>query len=201
MDSIRLRPYRHLLWRGIGAILAFAIPTFGALLFLTIPDGPWVIVVVYEATALLLLALAVYRYLRLGIWVDVAGIAERGFFLSRRRIPVADIGSLVSATTFQVGGVDAVPQLFVCDHSGRQLVRMRGQFWSREAMGAVITTLGAPVIEIEHPISTADLHREYPGLLYWFEKRPMLATLLFAGTLVLGGLLLYVVLVLLGAAI
>ena len=201
MDSIRLRPYRHLLWRGIGAILAFAVPAFGALLYLTVPNGPWVVVVVGEVVALLLLALGVYRYLRLGIWVDAAGLAERGFFLSRRRIPLAELGSIVSADTFQNGGADTVPQLFVCDPHGRTLVRMRGQFWSRESMDIVVATLGAPVIEIDHPIAIADLNQQYPGLLYWFEKRPALATALFAGTLVLGGLALYVVLMLLGAAI
>jgi len=201
MDSTRLRPYRHLLWRGIGAILAFAVPVFGALLYLTIPDGPWIVVLACEAAALLLLALAVYRYLRIGIWVDAAGIAERGFFFSHPRIPLAQLGSIVSASTFPSGGVDTVHQLFVRGLDGRQRVRLRGQFWSREAMATVIATLDVPLVEIDYPISHRDLEARYPGLLYWFERRPVLATSLFAGLLVLGGLALYSVLLLLGMAI
>jgi len=199
MDTTRLRPHRHLLWRGIGAILAFCIPTFGALIFVTAPDGPWMVVLTSEVILLLVLCIAVYRYLRTGIWVDAAGIAERGFFLSRGRVPLAQIGSLVSANVFRAGGADTVPQLFICDHDGQQLVRLRGQFWSEESMRAIMTILEAPVVEIAHPVSTMELHRDYPGLLYWFERRPILAYLLFAGLLALGGVGLYALLVLLGA--
>lgn len=199
--ATRLRPHRHLLWRGIGAIQAFCVPAFGVLLFLTVPDGPWVAVVVCEVITLLLLALAIYRYLRLGIWVDAAGIAERGFFFTRRRIPLAQIGSMVSASTFLGGGADTVPQLFVCDPGGRTLVRMRGQFWSLESMVAVMTILDAPLVEIEHPVSLAELQRTHPGLLYWFEQHPVRANVLFGALLLVGGFALYVVLVLLGATI
>ena len=201
MDAVRLRPYHHLLWRGIGAILAFAIPVFGALLYLTIPNGPWTVVVVGEGAALVVLSLAVFRYLRLGIWVDVAGIAERGFFLSHRRIPLEQLGSIVSAHTFQIGGADTVPQLFVCGHDGRALVRMRGQFWSPESMDVVVATLDAPLTEIDHPVSLAELQSAHPGLLYWFERHPVLANVLFAASLAVGGLALYALLLLLGAAL
>jgi hypothetical protein len=201
METTRLRPHTYLLRRGVATALAFFVPAFGVLYFLTVPDGPWVAVLVTQILVALALGLAVFSYARLGIWVEPESITERGFAGLRKTLAASTIGSLVIVNTFRGGWTETVPQLFVCDPDGRQVMRMRGQFWSREAMATVAGILKVKVTELSDPVSTAELHASYPGLLYWFERRPILAACLFAGVLVIGAALLYLILAALGETV
>lgn len=198
MDAIRLRPHSYLLWRGVGGAFAFVVPTFGILYFLTAPNGPWVAVLVANIAALAIIALYVFAETHVAIWVSPEGLAERGVLPRVTRYSVDQIGSMVLVDIFHGGWVDTVPQLFVCDPSGKQLLRMRGQFWSRECMLRVASTIERPLIEVDHPVSASELLEMYPGLLYWFERRPVLAAATFAGALLLAGLGLYLVLLTVG---
>lgn len=177
-----LRPHSHLFRQGVTACVAFMTPVFAVLLSLTIPDGPWVATLVVMGLAAIAITLAAIAYFRAAIWIDPAGITERGFFGLRRHVPMAAIGSIVMAQTFDGSGPQSVPQLFVCDLDGRQVMRMRGQFWSRENMNLVIETLDVPFDPIADTLSARELRRDYPGLLYWFERHPGLAALALIGT-------------------
>lgn len=200
MHEKRLRPRPSLLRRGTAAVLAFFVPAFGVLFYLTLPGSLWPVVLVGAVLVAAGFAYTVISYLRLGVWVSSSGITERGFFGKSTTVAVDDIGSIVLADVFPTGtSSETVPQLFVCDAEGWQVIRLRGQFWTRESMSIIIATLEAPLIEIEHPISTSELYATYPGLLYWFERRPLMAALIFGGVLVLCGLALYGVLVSVGA--
>jgi hypothetical protein len=195
---LRLRPHRSLFGQSVVAVFAFLVPVFAVLYFLTVPAGPWPVVLATNIVALALLGIAVVNYVRLGIWVDARGISERGFFGRMRRVAVEDIGSLLLVHTYNRGGADTVPQLFVCDRHGTQLIRMRGQFWPIGNMTAVLDTLGVPVTELSESVTTRELLERYPGLLYWFERRPILAAAFFSAAVIVGGVLLYVGLALLG---
>ena len=198
VDEQPLRPHRHLLTRGVAAILAFFVPAFGVIYALTVPNGPWEYVLVGQLLVSLAFWYAVFAYLRLGVWVSADGIAERGFFSITRRYRRDEVGSVLLAHTFHGGGVETVPQLFVRHPAGARLIRLRGQFWSRESMQAVLETLDVPVTELDGPLSMVELEEAYPGLLYWFERRPRLTALLFGGLLAVCGLVLYMVLAALG---
>ena len=198
MDTPRLRPHPYLLRRGVGAAVAFFVPAFGVLYFLTIPDGAWVAVLVAHIILIVVAGYSIVSYARLGVWVTPEAIAERGFFGITNRYDVAQLGPIVLVNTFHGGWVETVPQLFVCDPAGHQLIRLRGQFWSRETMQTITSTLDLPITEIDHPVSTSELHAMYPGLLYWFERRPVVAAFIFAGVLVVGCALIYGVLLALG---
>ena len=117
------------------------------------------------------------------------GITETGFFGRTVRVEAADIGSIFVADVFEASGTRTVPQLFVRDAAGRQVLRMRGQFWSKQSMDTVLETLDVPQEARTHSLSTQEIREEYPGLLYWFERRPLLAALAFtAGTAVVGAI-------------
>lgn len=189
-----LRPHGHLLRQGLLAWIAFTAPVFVVLYFLTIPHGPWLAVLVTHALAAIALVLAIVAYARTAIWVDQDGITERGFFGFRRRVPVADIGSIVFAETFGATPPQTLPQLFVCDRQGRQLVRMRGQFWSRENMDVVVETLDVPYDSVAAMVSTRELRDRYPGLLFWFERHPVIAALAFAAATAVVGIVVFAVL-------
>ena len=190
-ESTRLRPYRRLPRQGFVATLAFLVPFFGVLFFLTIPNGPWQIVVITLLVSGVLLLAAWWSSSRVAVWASREGITERGFLGSVTAVPIEDIGSIVRAHTFHAGGPDAVAQLFVCDSRGRQLVRLRGQFWSIDTMNAVIDRLGIAVTDLGEPLTNRELLERYPGLLYWFERHPYFGMAVFAACTLVGGILVY----------
>jgi hypothetical protein len=191
VGALRLRPNPLLFRQAIAALLAFAIPAFGVVYFVTVPDGAWLPVLVTQAAVSATFLLATWAFFRVGIWVHPDAIVERGFFGAVIRVRSEQIASTVLVHTYYGGGAETVPQFFVCDHDGRQLVRMRGQFWSPENMATVRDTLGVPTSELTEGVSTKDILEHYPGLLYWFERRPALAVGALGATLAAGGSALY----------
>ncbi|CAN5467318.1 hypothetical protein BH10ACT7_BH10ACT7_20490 [soil metagenome] len=187
-----LRPFAHLFRQGVLATVAFTLPIFLVLYFLTAPDGPWQAVLATQVLATIAVGLASVSYFTTAIWVDETGIAERGFFGRLTEHPIESIGSIVQARTF-VDGAEPVPQLFVCDHEGRQLVRMRGQFWSQESMDTVVNALDVPVTVVDPTVTTSELRTDFPGLLYWFERHPIWAAAAFTASTVAVGALVVVV--------
>lgn len=180
-SSVRLRPSRRLFWRALSSSLAFTVPVLAVLYVLTIPDGPWPLVVAVHVATTLAFGAASIAYIRTGFWVTAEGIAERGFFGSLTFVRREEIESAMLARTFHGSGTTIVPQLFLVDRGLRQLVRMRGQFWSLDEMNEVCEILGLPVTELTPPVSAKELLADYPGLMYWFERRPRLAAaLIFA---------------------
>lgn len=188
-ERIKLRPMPRIFSQGLIAVVAFMTPVFVVLYVMTIPSGPWRAVLVTQIIATMVVVAGSASYFRLAVWVDSGSISETGLFGRTQRIEAGDIGSVFLAEVFEASGTKTLPQLFVRDKAGRTVIRMRGQFWSRESMDRVLTTLEAPKIAWDGSVSTRELRDEYPGLLYWFERRPVMAALAFtAGTAVVGAL-------------
>jgi hypothetical protein len=186
-QRVKLRPLGHVFSQGIIAVVAFMAPVFVVLYFLTIPSGPWRAVLVTQVIATIVVVASSVSYFRLAIWVDRTSITEIGFFGRMRRVEARDIESVFVADVFEASGTKTLPQLFVRDASGRTVIRMRGQFWSKESMDRVLAILEVPKVAREASVSTRELRDEYPGLLYWFERRPVIGALVFtAGTAVVG---------------
>ena len=186
-DGTLLRPVGRVVRQGAVASIVFLTPVFTVLYFLTGASGLWFVVFSAQVLASALVALVILAYRRASIRVDSSGITERGFFGTTTHFPVERIGSIIAAETFDAGSETTIPQLFVCDHQGRQLVRMRGQYWSKESMDVVTTTLPVPVTKVEDSLSTRELGTDYPGLLYWFERHPVGAALVLAVVVGAGG--------------
>lgn len=196
--AVRVRPLRSVFWRALAATAAFLLPVGAVLYFLTIPDGPWVVVAITQAVASVLFAIASYMFFRAGIWVSADGITERGFLGGQRHLPISELKSVMIIDTFHGGGAETLPQLFVCDADQRQVVRMRGQYWSRSDMRLVRDTLDLPFTEITESISRRELLARYPGLLYSFERHPIIVAAVFSALVIAGGVVLFAVLALLG---
>jgi hypothetical protein len=193
-----LRPSRSVLRRSAIAAAAFLVPSTVILYVLTVPNGPWIFVSSTELVILIGLFFAWIGFRRAGVWVGPKGIAERGFFGAERYVPVEEVASIVFVDKFEARQSDPIPQLFVCDSKGRQLIRMRGQFWPRKALKLVSETLPVPVTEVSDPVTAAELLEEYPGLLYWFERHPVVAASTFTAAVIVGGVLVYLILGALG---
>ena len=197
-ERITLRPHSHLYRQGVFAVLAFMTPVFVVLYVMTLPDGPWQAVLVTNILAAVAVTGASVAYFRVAIWVDRTSITEVGFFGRTVRVEADDIGSIFLADVFEPYGTHTVPQLFVRDGDGSQVLRMRGQFWSEESMQKVLSTLEVPQEAREHSLSTQEIRDEYPGLLYWFERRPVLAALAFTGGTAVVGAIIYSLFMMIG---
>lgn len=191
MDSRKLRPYDYLLRQGLLACVAFMTPVFIVLYFLSIPTGDWPGVLAAQVLLMIAIALAAVGYFRAVIWVSPTSISERGFFGRKITVDRSAIGSIVLVDAFEGSSGETRPQLFVCDPADKQVLRMRGQFWSRESMDIVVATLNVPVRRLEDGVSTSDIRLDHPQLLYWFERRPVLAVGLFTLAMVVAGLGVY----------
>lgn len=191
MPVQRLRPIPSVFRQGILACVVFMIPVFVVLYSMSVPGGPWPVVLLAQIVISAAILISTWRFFSLGIWVSPDSITERGFFRLHREFHRSEIGSIVFANA--LSGREVHPQLFVRGPSGALLVRMRGQFWTRESMDTVLETLDVPVELIEDPVTVAELRDSIPSGLYWFERHPIVAGFAFAAALTcLGGVVLLV---------
>lgn len=167
-----IRPVRQLFRQGITAVIALTTPVFAVLYWMSLPSERWPIVLAVHLAVVTLTGALILGYLGASIQVSPNGIRERGFFGRVRTWPLSQIGSILVLEVYRDSALDTQPQLFVCDSDGRLLVRMRGMFWSRADMDAVIEQLDVPIEISDATFTTADLRRTRPELLYWFERLP-----------------------------
>lgn len=168
---VRLSPHGHLFRQTAVAVLLLLTPIFAVIFWLTIPSGSWLPVVVSLLVLMLLFGLAMIAFYRTSIWVSPSRITERGFFGRKTLIPAESIDSIMLLDLYQPGTLDTHPQLFVTGTDGRLLLRMRGQYWSRDDMESVAEVLEVPIVHIPDPLTLRELDQSRPELLYWFERR------------------------------
>lgn len=191
MTVQRLRPLADVFRQGILACLVFMIPVFVVLFAMTVPDGPWELVLICQILISVAILISSWRFFKLAIVISPETVAERGFFRLHREFPRSDIGSMLFVNTYS--GREVHPQLFVRDHGGALLIRMRGQFWSRDSMDQLVEALDVPVQLIEDPMTVEELRDTIPEGLYWFERLPVAAGFAFAAAVAcLGGITLLV---------
>lgn len=181
MTAQRLTPIFGVFRQGIVACIAFMVPVFVVLYAMATTHGSWHFVLFWQLVFSAAVLFSTWRFFQLAILVSPDSISERGFFRIHRSYSREEIGSIVLARAYS--GLEIHPQLFVLSPSGTLLIRMRGQFWTRESMDQVAETLDVPVRTIDEPISVAELRDTMPAMLYWFERHPVVAGFVFATSL------------------
>lgn len=171
-NSVVLRPHAHLFTRGIVAVLALTTPVFAVLYWLTIPDGVWPLVLAIHIVVVVVTVFAVLAFFGTTIQLLPDRVRERGFFGRVTDILPGSVGSVLLLDLYESSTLDTLPQLFVTDVNGRLLLRLRGQFWSREDMERIAEELDVPVTTRTESMTLTDLRRDSPELLYWFERFP-----------------------------
>jgi hypothetical protein len=167
----QVRPHAHILRQYTFALAASLIPLFGLLYWLAISPTVWVHLLIVFMLICLVWGLGVVGHRRAFIRVTDTAITERGFWGRTTVVPIGVVSSIIALELYRSGSLDTFPQLFVIDDEGNLLVRMRGQFWSRDDMETIVNALDVPVVRVPEPLSLRDLNRLRPELLYWFERR------------------------------
>ncbi|QWT24838.1 hypothetical protein KPL76_05615 [Subtercola sp. PAMC28395] len=178
-----LRPSAQLFIQSRTVAAASALPVFAAMLWFAIPRGTWPRVLVAIVVVAAAYLVAIYLLSSVRIVLDRDGITENGFFVHQRRISAKRIANVVIVQVYRGQSLDTAQQLFVLDATGELLLRMRGQYWSDENLGAVASAYGVPVRRASEPISRAELRENYADVIFWFEKWPWLKALCLVGAI------------------
>lgn len=169
--SVRVR--QGLLAQGIAALLALSVPVLLVLYWLTIPTGAWAWVAVGQAVIFTAGVVSVIRYLRVRVLVTPTHLVERRFFIGTTRVPFESIGRVVLLEMHRTMASQSRLQMFVLDKAGLPLLRMRGEYWSRNGINRIASHLTmAPIEHVDHPVTLDELQTTRPEMLYWFERRP-----------------------------
>jgi hypothetical protein len=146
------------------------VPPFAALYWLTVPTGGWPVILAIHAVTLAVATLGSLRVRHAVIKIDERGIRERGYLGRLVVTPPSDVASIVVVRVLLGSSVETTTQLFVLDAAGRTRLRMRGQYWSAEALRAVEAALDAPVQRIDSPLTREELLAAFGRNLYWYER-------------------------------
>ena len=109
------------------------------------------------------------RYQRTEAAISPHGIVERGFFGRIHSVARRDVAGVLRLETYRGETLETVKQLFVVDHDGRCVFRMRGTFWDDASMDLVADILGVDEVVRSEPVTVSELRATDPKLLYWFE--------------------------------
>ena len=177
----RLRLPRSLFTRGLIAAVAFTVPVFGVLYTLTVPDGPWLAVVLTHIVTVAVAIAASFSYFRSAIWIGPASpvVTERGFFFGRlTHFDKAEAASILLARVYTSDGSETRPQMVILGADNKRLLRMRGQYWTQQDMDVVAAEFDVPAFSVPGEVSTSELRTDYPHALYLLERRPGLVALI-----------------------
>lgn len=142
--------------------------------------------IVIIAFALGLGALGTWMYFRnTAIEVDDTGVVvKRSWIGSTRTFSVADIGSSLYALEVGVSWVPAAPTLLLMRPDGTALLRLRGQYWERPALEALIGALGITPIFVPQRVTPLDLKTVHPRAISWAEANPVMFAVVIGGAAV-----------------
>ena len=181
MTDAATRPYllrvvpKPGLVRTVGlSVLVVAVPVFGVLSFLGVHNGNWWIGAVGAVVTLLACLFIYLRYRGTSIVVTDLAVEERGFWGARNSFATADASAVDFVHTVSPTSHEPVPQLIVRGTDDRCLLRMRGAFWTADAMRQIAGHLEPVATAHTEPLTAAEFHERYPGAAYWIEHRPIM---------------------------
>jgi len=172
---ITLRPRRSLGWSYSIAAAALVLPLLAVELWVLDPTGSWPVVAATAAIVFVLMCLGWVAYRRTRVSISRQGIVERGFFGATTVVAARDVAKVLRIQLYRPNSLETTEELFVVCRGGRGRFRMRGRFWDAASMDLVARTLDVEEVTRPDPVTLAELRESDPGLLYWFERRALMA--------------------------
>ena len=112
-------------------------------------------------------------------------ITRSNLFGARTEIGTSDVGTVVLVERLTGATQQPAPSLLLLDEGGRPLLRLRGELWSIDAMGAVGGSMLQTPEVISEPITTGELRRRHPLSIPLWEAHPVVTSLLAALAIVI----------------
>ncbi len=173
---VRVAPKSALLVSGTLSFVGVTVPLFGALFLLGGTIGTWPVISFVLCGWIVISFAALARYRRVFVGVTETEIVSRGFLSRTSRRSRNSVALVVLAETYRWNAPDSVPQFLLLDAAKRRVLRMRGTFYSEEAMRAVAGAMKQPLAAFPEPITAPEFFATYPTGAYWFENRAPLTT-------------------------
>jgi hypothetical protein len=169
--DVWLRPRRSLLWSGVLVLVIVPLPIVATLVTLGLRTGSWRISIIAEGLVLVLFLIGLLLWQSTYVVISTDSFTERGFFRRAITTPISEVGSIAIAHTFRTSSSETLPQLIVRNGRGGRILRMRGIFWTEEAMREAARAIGTPLEESTGPLTSDQFFEHYEGSAYWFENR------------------------------
>jgi hypothetical protein len=186
--TVLVRPKPEMTRIAVVTFFITSIPVFAVLYWYTARLGIWPQILVIHVVIAIACLLTGLRQRRVFSAVSATNLEGNGIFSKMTSVPLHDIVRTVLVPVFRSHPNEASTQLVVLGDDDRCLFRMRGQFWHDVDVAALIEGIGRPTSTEREPLSESEFFETYPGSAYWFERRPILRTLIVVGiTVVLGG--------------
>jgi hypothetical protein len=183
---LRLTPKTDLMRTTVLSVLLITVPVFAVLFFLGLRNGSWPLAVAGMTLTLALCAVGMVLFRATFIGVTATTIEERGFWGSRMTSARSAIASVALASVYSRGLPEPENDLIVRDSVGGRLLRMRGSYWSTEAMRSVISALDVTPALPAEVMTRTEFFASFPGAAYWFERRRWLFWTIVACVIVVG---------------
>lgn len=158
--NVRVRPKPALLRAGVLGTVLVTLALFGSLYLVTIPRGPWALVLSAQLLGSAVAAFWFARYSTTSVQVTSEELVMRTFPHRPQRYPLCAIARVVIADVYIGSTIDSQPQLSALDGRGTLLFRMRGKFWEHADLVRVAGATGAPVTTLERPVTAKELTAE-----------------------------------------
>lgn len=183
---VRLTPKSTLFWNAFWSVVLVALPLLGLLLFLGLGNGSWPVAIAAAVVSagLCLIGHSLYRSTYIG--VTTTTIEERGFWGSTTTLPRSAIASIALVSTYTRASPEPVPQLIVRSDNGSRMLRMRGTYWTLDAMRSVVVALDASASLPIEAMAARDFFGRYPGAAYWYERNRALLVILVIAAVAVG---------------
>ena len=174
-DDVVVLPRPSLARSATLTAIASLAPVAALLLWLTHDTGDWPAVLWVADVVIVIGLVAYWRYRVSSTVVSPTEFVKRGWLPGFVRLRRDRIAALVLVRTYLSHSTETVPQLYATDASGARLFRMRGTYWSEEAVARVVEALDVPTTRVAKPLTPREFHREHPAARYWYEGRPWLS--------------------------
>jgi len=187
--DVVIRP-RAALVRSTALSIGFsAVPIAVAVVWVAVPNGPWLVVGAVVGLFTLAVLVAFLRLRSSFVAVDPDRVAIRGVLSARRSFARAQVHEVVLAATHGAAVDRTSRELVAFDANGETLFRMRGEVWGDDGIDRLVDTLDVRTTRLARPMSTREFTRRWPGIRAWYE-RPRAYVLVGGVTaLAVGGLL------------
>ncbi|MCU1406020.1 MAG: hypothetical protein JWQ43_2323 [Glaciihabitans sp.] len=187
-SAVLIRPKHEMTRTAWLTFFVTVIPLFGVLYWYTAPLGVWPQVLAAQVALAVACVFVDVRQRMVFTSVSDTAIEGNGIFSPRQSVPLDSVQSVALVNVYTTVPNEFSTQMVVLDTAGRCVFRMRGHFWHTADVEAVCAAIGRPVIEPPTHLSEAEFFEAYPGSRYWFERSTPVRIALIAGTTVLVGL-------------
>lgn len=173
-STVIVRARTSLLRNGLISSVVAGVPLFGVLYWLAFTQGNWGNVFIVQFVFLVFVLIGVLRYHAAFVQVTESSLVRQGFV----RLTIVDrdeVASVLIANIYRDGSHETLPQLVARNTDGETIFRMRGLYWSREAMDAVASALAAPIFLDNDPITLEEFYEIAPGTANWYEGKRWIA--------------------------